>query len=163
MPRLLIAKISKPQGIHGEVKCHVLTDVLAVFDGKIKDFYVNDRLMHADKVSFRQGSAFIKFSEINSRNEAENYRNFDIKLEKEMLNNLVGDKILVDDLIGMSLLDENGEFVGQIVDFENYGSADILTILENKHEYQVPFIKQIFVQNGKSVYIKRKEYNENKI
>jgi len=163
MSRLLIAKISKPQGIHGEVKCHVLTDILAVFDGKIKDFYVNEKLMHAEKVCYRQGAVYIKFSGINSRNEAEVLRNLDIKLEKEILNKFVGDKILVDDLIGMNLLDEKGDFVGQIVDFENYGSADILTILENEHEYQVPFIKQIFVQNGKDVHVIRKEYEENKI
>ena len=163
MSRLLIAKISKPQGIHGEVKCHVLTDILAIFDGKVKDFYVNDRLMHADKVCYRQGAAYIKFSEINSRNDAENYREFEIKLDKEILSKFLGDKILVDDLIGMNLLDEKGEFVGQIVDYENYGAADILTVLEKSGEYQIPFIKQVFVQNGKNIYVKRKEYNENKI
>ena len=70
MQRLIIAKISKPQGIRGEVKCQVLTDVLAVFCGEVKDFYVGNKLMQAEKVAYRQGSLYIKFSGIDTRNDA---------------------------------------------------------------------------------------------
>ena len=163
MSRLLVAKISKPQGIRGEVKCQVLTDVLAVFSGEIKDFYVSGKLMQAEKVSFRQGSAYIKFLGVDTRNDAESLRNKEISLDKETIENFMHDEILVDDLIGLNICDENGFPVGQIVDFENYGAADILTILENGHEYQVPFVEAVFVQNGKKIHLLRKAYDENKI
>ena len=163
MPRLIIAKISKPQGIRGELKCQVLTDILAVFDGDLKEFYVDGKLMYAEHVSYRQGAAYIKFKGIDTRNDAELYRNQDITLDKEVIENYMQDEILVDDLIGMNLCDEKGNLVGQVVDFENYGASDILTILENGHEYQVPFIKQIFIQNGKNIYINKTKYDETKI
>lgn len=163
MSRLIVAKISKPQGIHGEVKCQVLTDVLAVFCGQVKDFYVDGKQISAEKVSFRQGSAYIKFEGVDTRNDAEKLRNKEITLDKEIIENFMEDEVLVDDLIGLNICDEEGFPVGQIVDYENYGATDILTILENGHEYEVPFIKEIFKQEGKKVYIIRKTYNENKI
>lgn len=119
--------------------------------------------MHAESVAFRQGSAYIKFEGIDSRIDAEKFRNKEISLDKDVIESFMEDEILVDDLIGLNICDEEGFPVGQIVDYENYGAADILTILENGHEFQVPFIKEIFKQDGKKVYIIRKNYNENKI
>ena len=78
MDRILVAKISKPQGIKGELKCQVFTDVLAVFNGEIRDFYVSGKPMRAESVKVRQGALYIKFEGINSRNDAENFRNKEI-------------------------------------------------------------------------------------
>lgn len=163
MAKLVIAKISKPQGIRGELKCQVLTDVLAVFDNTVMDFYVSGKPMHAEKVCFRQGAAYIKFEGVNTRNEAELFRNKEISLDKETVEKFLQDEILIDDLIGLVICDEEGFPVGQIVDYESYGAADILTIFEDGHEYQVPFIKEIFKQNGKKLFVDRQKYNENKI
>lgn len=163
MDRILVAKISKPQGIKGELKCQVFTDVLAVFNGEIRDFYVSGKPMRAESVKVRQGALYIKFEGINSRNDAENFRNKEITLKKETVQEYLEDGILVDDLIGLALYDEKGQLVGQIVDFENYGASDILTVLENGHEYQIPFISAVFTVDGNSVTVDRKAYNENKI
>lgn len=163
MDRLLVAKISKPQGIKGELKCQLLTDVLAVFNGEVLDFDVSGRSMHAEKISVRQGSLYIKFQGVDTRNDAELYRNKEIYLPKDVIQSYLNDEVLVDDLIGAVLYDEAGNMVGQIVDYENYGASDILTVLENGHEYQVPFVKAIFNVKGDSITINRKEYNENKI
>ena len=119
--------------------------------------------MQAERVSLRQKSLYIKFKDINSRNEAEALRNKEISISKQLLQNYLQDEILVDDLIGMALYDEKGSFVGQIVDYENYGASDILTVLENGHEYQVPFISDVFVIEKNNISVDRKAYNENKI
>ena len=163
MDRLLVAKISKPQGIKGEVKCQLLTDVLAVFKGQVLDFDVSGKIMHAEKISIRQDSLYIKFKDVDTRNDAELLRNKDIYLAKEIIQEYLQNEVLVDDLIGAVLYDETGNMVGQIVDYENYGASDILTILENGHEYQVPFIKDIFNIGENTITINRKKYNENKI
>ncbi len=163
MDRLLVAKISKPQGIKGELKCQLLTDVLAVFNGDVLDFDVSGRKMHAERLTVRQGALYIKFQGVDTRNDAELYRNKEIFLPKEVIQKYLSGEVLVDDLIGAVLYDEKGEMVGQIVDYENYGAADILTVLENGHEYQVPFILSIFTVGENSITVDRKAYNENKI
>ena len=69
----------------------------------------------------------------------------------------------MDDLIGMLLFDEEGNKVGQIVDYEDYGSAPIISIDENGHVYEVPYISQIFITEGDRLIINRRAYEENKI
>ena len=144
-----IAKILKPQGIKGEVKAMPLTNVLAVFN-LLKSCVVGQKTMNVEHISIRQGYVYIKFDEIKTRNDAENYRNQTIKVEKELLESAKdSEDFLIDDLIGMVLHDEKGEIVGQIIDVINYGSSDIFIIEKDGRSYQVPYVEDVFKrENG---------------
>ena len=144
-----IAKIVKPQGIKGEVKAIPSTNVVEVFD-KIKECLVGKEVMHVSHLSFRQGFLYIKFDEIKTRNDAENYRNFEIKIDKKLLEESKGeDEFLIDDLIGLVLYDDKGEMVGQIVSVQNFGASDIFVIEKEGRTYEVPFIPEVFkVEEG---------------
>ena len=144
MDKLSVAIVSKPQGIKGELKCKLLTDVLAVFNGENKDFYIEQRYFKAEHMRVSQGFLYIKFQEIETRNDAELFRNKKIFIDKEKLSDKLEEEILLDDLIGKVLYDTENSIVGQVVDCENYGASDILTILEQGHSYQVPFLKEIY-------------------
>lgn len=162
MSKLLVAKVAKPQGIKGELKCQVLTDVLAVFSSSI-NLYIDNNKMKVQRASVRNGFVFIKFEGIDSRNDAEFFRNKSVYAEKSDLESFLQDEFLVGELIGMALYDENGNFVGQIVDYEDYGASGIFTIVENGHQYEVPFIHQIFRREGKTLVVNKKEYDSTKI
>jgi len=144
-----IAKIVKPQGIKGEVKAIPSTNVVEVFD-KIKECLVGKEVMHISNLSFRQGFLYIKFDEIKNRNDAENYRNLSIKIDKKLLEETKGDdEFLIDDLIGLVLYDDKGEMVGQIVSVLNYGASDIFVIEKEDRTYEVPFVPEVFkIQEG---------------
>ena len=163
MDKLSVAIVSKPQGIKGEFKCKLLTDVLAVFNGTNKDFYIEQRPFKAERMRVSQGFLYIKFEGIETRNEAELFRNKKIFVDKDLLNQNLSDEILVDDLIGKMLYDKDKCVVGQVVDCENYGASDILTILEQGHSYQVPFLKEICLIKGNDITVDREKYDENKI
>ena len=106
-------------------------------------------------------SLYIKFSEVNDRNSAENLRNKKLYLEKEMLEeNLQDDEILVDDLIGMLLFDTDGEKVGQIVDVENYGATFNLIIEKNGRTVQTPFVDGLLIKDGDTFKVNRKIFEE---
>ena len=140
-----IATIVKPQGIKGEVKAMPSTNVVEVFDA-IKECLVGKELMHVRHLSFRQGFLYIKFDEINSRNDAENYRNCSIKIDKKLLEEAKNDdEFLIDDLIGLVLYDDKGEMVGQIVSVLNYGASDIFVIEKEGRTYEVPFVEEVFL------------------
>lgn len=147
-----IAQIVKPQGIKGEVKALPLTNVLAVFNS-IDSCLVGNKNMKIDNLSYRQGFLYIKFSGINTRNDAETLRNLFIKIEKQILEDCKDeDDFLVDDLIGMVLYDEKGDLVGQIVDILNYGATDIFVIEKEDRRYEVPYIQGVFnEENGKII------------
>ncbi len=147
-----IAKIVKPQGIKGEVKAIPYSNVDKVFD-VLTECLVGNKDMHIEHISFRQGFLYIKFKEINTRNDAENYRNQVIKIDKKLLEECTEeDEFLVDDLIGLVLYDDKGQLVGQIVEVLNYGASDIVVIEKDNRTFQVPYVEDVFeVHEGKLI------------
>ncbi len=162
MENLLVAKVSKPQGIKGELKCQLYTDV---FDAliKAKQVFIDGEACEVEKAKIRQGFLFLKLRGVDDRNHAEMFRNCEIYLPKQDLRKHLAEDFLVDDLIGMVLYDEKGVLVGQIVDYEDYGSAAILSIEANGHVYEVPYVEAIFKTQGETLVVDRKEFEGNKI
>ena len=139
-----IAQILKPQGIKGEVKALPLTNVLAVFNS-LKSCQIDGKDMKIEYISLRQGYLYIKFAEIKTRNDAENLRNKVLKIEKKLVEEAKNeDEILVDDLIGYILYDENGNLLGQIIDILNYGATDIFVVEIEGRQVEIPFIDDVF-------------------
>lgn len=149
-----IAKIVKPQGIKGEVKALPSTNVVEVFSS-LKECLVGNRNMHIEHINFRQGFLYIKFKEIKTRNDAELERGKSIMIERSLLENAKGEnEFFVDELIGMLIYDDEGEFVGQIINILNYGASDII-ILEKEHrQMQAPFVKDVFYRDGDALVAK---------
>lgn len=146
-----IAKILKPQGIKGEIKALPLTNVLAVFDN-LHSCQVGDKGMKITRLSLRQGFLYIKFEGVDTRNDAELYRNQNIMVEKALLEELKDDEeFLIDDLVGMIIYDDQGGLVGQIVDIENYGACDIFVLEREGRIIEVPFVEDIFYKEGDSL------------
>ena len=139
-----IAQILKPQGIKGEVKALPLTNVLAVFNS-LKSCEIDGKDIKIERVNIRQGYLYIKFAGVNTRNDAENYRNKILKIEKRLVEEAKNeDEILVDDLIGYVLKDEKGNLVGQIVDVLNYGATDIFVVEIEGRQVEIPYIDDVF-------------------
>ncbi len=162
MEKLLIAKVSKPQGIKGELKCQLYTDVFSAVE-QMTEVFVGQELCEVEYAKLRRGDLYLKLRGVDDRNHAELFRNCEIFLPKEEISKFVEDDFLVDDLIGMVLYDEDGNLVGQIVDYEDYGSAPILSIEQNGHVYELPYIKEIFKTEGETLVVIRNKFEENKI
>lgn len=155
-----IAKILKPQGIKGELKALPLTNVLAVFDN-MESCRVGRKNMKVQHISLRQGFLYVKFEGIDSRNDAELYRNQDILIEKSIIEDLKEeDEFLVDDLIGMVICDDQGEMVGQVIDIENYGACDIFVLEKDGRKFEVPYVEDVFYRDGEKLKAKREKLNE---
>ncbi len=162
MEKLLIAKVSKPQGIKGELKCQLYTDVFSAVE-QMTEVFVGQEKCEVEYAKLRRGDLYLKLRGVDDRNHAELFRNCEIFLPKEEISKFVEDDFLVDDLIGMVLYDEDGNLVGQIVDYEDYGSAPILSIEQNGHVYELPYIKEIFKTEGETLVVIRNKFEENKI
>lgn len=162
MSFVCVGKIVKPQGIKGEVKIQPLFEIPAIFNGK-HQLFIEKQPASFKSCTYRLGFGYVFFDEIDSRTTAEKYRGKFVYITVDEFDKIRGDFILVDDLVGQTLVDENGGFVGQIVGVENYGFDDIILVNENNHIYEVPFKKAIFDQKGKSVSVKRIEYDGAKV
>ncbi len=155
-----IAKILKPQGIKGEVKALPLTNVLAVFDN-IETCFVGNKSMKIERAVLRQGFLYVKFEGVNTRNDAELYRNKDICVDKSLLEQLKDeDDFLIDDLVGMVIYDDQGDMVGQIVDIVNYGACDIFVLEKDGREYEVPYVEDVFYKDGELLKARKEKLEE---
>ena len=148
-----IAKILRPHGVKGAVKVSAnLADIpFSIFN---KVYLGKDRIpSKITKVMNLNGFYSIMLDTIKSCNDAETYRNQAIYVNREDYS--VFDDIMLDgDYIGVEVKTKEDKYVGVVVDIENYGSADILSINCNGSTYMVPFIDDILqFDKSKNIFI----------
>ena len=165
MEKLCIGKIVKPQGLKGEMKVLPDTDVPAVFSN-VKTVFIDGKPHSVLHFVFRLGFAYLQIEGVDKIEDAENFRNKKVFVEKSVFENMGEENYLVADLIGMELFDETGKQAGVVEDVENWGSTDILIVRADGRAYQVPFLKEIFLNvnvKAKLITISKKHFNENKV
>ena len=164
MSLVCIGKIIKPQGIKGEVKIYPLVDSPAVFNNKVAMF-IDKKAVKVETCSYRNSFAYAKFDVVTDRNAAEKFRNALIYITKEDFYKFSQNEYLLEDLIGEKIYcDGSGEYVGQIMGVENYGSDDLIVVKEaDERTYLVPFVSAIFINNDDGVFVVKKEYEGAKV
>lgn len=159
--KIELGKILKPQGIKGELK--VLPLSLPDYLKSVELVEVNGREANILSCSIREGYVYIKLDICNDRDTAETLRDCVISAEKESLPDLAEGQYFYDDLIGCNVYFEDGEFVGEIVDIENYGSADIFVIKNGLNLINCPYVNNVFKSfdtKQKRIIANRKDFNE---
>lgn len=160
----LLGKIVKPQGIKGELKVYPADSDLSIYKN-IDSVFVENEQVKTKVLSFvkRQGFLYLKLEGVVDRDRAEQFRNKKLYVDEEQLSLNEG-TYFTDDLIDLDVVDENGNYIGVIVDIDSYGSADVITILEDKREYSIPFLTSIVLSVNKDcVVVDSVKYNEVKI
>lgn len=111
---LTIAQIVKPQGIRGEVKVLAMTDEptdLQAFDR----VYVGGNAFKILKVRPAGGNcAYLTLSGIADRNAAETLRGQEVRVMRSDAPALPEDTFYIADLIGCTLVDEDGRVYGEV-------------------------------------------------
>ena len=162
--QILLGKIVKPQGLKGEVKIHLSTNNLAVFN-HLKKMYIGASSAEIETLRLNNNFLYVKFKGIDNVDKAELLRNKEVFVDKSDFI-LQEDSYLIDDLIGCSVYDENNNFIGKFVDCEQYGAADIWIIYADGRDYYVPFLKSVFTKIlplQKMIFVNKKEFDSNKI
>lgn len=149
MEKLLsVGKILNFHGIHGEVKVGYTADKKDQLS-KIKEFLVikgiETKTLNVELVRFHKNIAIIKFKEINTVNEANEYKGAYLKVPKELLEKfLEEDEFYIDDLVNTNCYDQDGNLIGQISYIANLGAEDVLAFKDKEgKEYLVPFVKDL--------------------
>ncbi len=135
-----IAKILRPHGVKGAVKVSAnLSDIpFSIF----KKVYLGKERIPSTitKIMPLNGFYSVTLNTITSCNEAERYRNQPIFVQREDYD-VFEDVTLISDYIGLEVKTKDGQLVGIVVDVDNYGSADILSINCSGTTYMVPYIE----------------------
>ena len=155
-----IGKIVKPQGIKGELKVVLDCDFSRL--SALNQVLISGKSFKVLEHSLRD-ALYLKLEGVSTRNEAELFRGESVFVSEQSFKPLKDEEFYFKDLIGLKVVDENGEFIGEIVDIEQFGAADIITIKERNILFSVPFLNSIFLKIDKIAVVSREEYDNLKI
>lgn len=142
----LVGKILKPQGLKGEVKVQILSS----FPERFKEYQsLIIKGEHSEKQQIEytriaKEHAYIKFAQIKSRNDAELFRNKELWIEEQQLSTLKTGEYFHHNLVGMKIISEQGDDIGNVTDIETYPANDVLVVDTGLNEdVLIPVIKDI--------------------
>ena len=131
--RLKVGKIVNTHSLRGEVKVISSTDF--------------------EEERFKKGSKLL-ITRIDSINEAEKFKNLQLKVDSENISELEENEFYFHEIIGCRVFDENNMLLGEVVEILTPGANDVWVIKgENGKEILIPYIadvvKNVDVQNKK--------------
>ncbi|MDR2180308.1 MAG: ribosome maturation factor RimM [Synergistaceae bacterium] len=159
--KILVGYISSAHGVKGEVVVVPLTDFPERFRRMDSlDLYAEGTFVRTLRVTsarrYEGKGKWIVGSDLPDRNEAERYVGMSILVDAEERMSLPEDSFWVDDLIGLSVQDGEGNVLGVVEDFISSGGHEIyeITDKEGKRHY-IPavenFVKDIDLSSKKIV------------
>ena len=142
MSYITIGVISKPQGIKGEVKVTPLTDDNARFLS-LKEVFIDGKNYNVGGCKVTPAGIFIALEGVNDRNQAEQFRGKDVKVDRKDAVKLDEDRHFIVDIIGCKLV-ADGKVFGQIKDVLQYGAADIYAaVTSDSKKVMFPALKDV--------------------
>lgn len=155
MSKIEVGKIVNTHGVRGDIKINPYIDDVEAF----RDFefiYVNDIKLKIKGVKFVKRNPILSIEGIDSVEKAEKYRNISAYVDEEMLPELSDNEFYIKDILGLSVLTEEGETLGTVTEVYKTGSNDVYEVLkEDGKKFLIPAIaqvvKEIDIRNKKMI------------
>lgn len=143
---LQVGVISSTHGIAGEVKVFPTTDDITRFD------YLKEVILDTGKekleftvsgVKYFKNMVILKFKGIDNINDIEKYRGCSLWVTRENAVELKEDEYFICDLIGLNVITDEGEELGELVDVIQTGANDVYAVRTKEgREVLLPAIEQ---------------------
>lgn len=157
----LLARLIRPHGRKGELVAELLTDFPARFHDRKRLYLIppervgtRPREILLENFWFLRSRIILKFHGVDSINDAEPLRNFEVAIPFAERAPLDPGSVYVADLIGCSVFDLNreGAQVGEIVEVDRTSSSTELLVLRRRGlrppapELLIPFVREYLVR-----------------
>ena len=145
MDSIIIGEVLKPQGVQGELKVYPITDDPARFK-QLKKLMVSDgkttESLRINSVRIDpKGLVFLTIEGINTREEAEKYRGYTVKVDMKEVPPLK-DRWYYFELEGMNVYD-NDVLLGTLTKVLSTGANDVYVVNDNDREILIPALKTV--------------------
>ena len=160
MQKIEIAKVLKPQGIKGEIKVELYLSNLD-FWRSLKKFEIDGKVYTITTFRSQKNFGYIGTQEIQTRNDAETFRNKVLMVEKPKNNE--EDEYFIEDLENCCVVDEKSNIVGYVESVEKYSQTPIINVLINGGIKSFPFLKDVIKQvdiKNKKIIVKKPKLDE---
>lgn len=127
--QILIAKITSPHGIGGNVK--LINYLENPYDLEKYDvIFTKDNKNYKIKLikNIKQNIYIAKINDINDRNQAEEIRNIDLFIRKKELQELSDEEFYYHDLVNLEVRNLQGNKIAIIKKIMNFGAGDLFEV-----------------------------------
>lgn len=145
--KMELGKIVNTFGLKGEVKVYPYVDYIS----KVKNVYINGKLMKIEKARYQKNIAIVKIKGIDTIEQAEELKNLILEMERKDAPELPKGTYYINDLIGFDVYTDEGKLLGKLDDIFTTGANDVYQVGEILLPAIKDVIKQIDTENKKIV------------
>lgn len=157
---LMIAKITRPHGVKGELK--------AVPYFRADDFLVGVKRVYIDEKEYallssrvNGGEAILSLDGVFDRTSAELLRGKEVFALREELKNLGSDEFYISDLISLKVVDEDGKFYGVVKDILELKTDVFVLADENGKRVMFPHVIGVIDRvEGDTIFVFKQRLSE---
>ncbi|MDR3589671.1 MAG: ribosome maturation factor RimM [Negativicutes bacterium] len=141
---IIIGKIVAPHGVRGDIRVIPLTDFPSRFHRLTQVVLDDGKALTVKDVRTYQQQILLKFEGLDDRTAVEPLKGKLIKITKDQLVKLPEGHYFIFDIIGLSVFDDSGAFLGVVTDVLATGSNDVyIAEREGAKPLLIPAIKDV--------------------
>lgn len=144
---IVIARITRPQGVRGEVIADILTDFPERFAEleKVTTLRGENEIgsLELEFCRFHQQRIVFKFVSYDDKNTAESLRDLKLVIPRDEAVELDEDQFYVFDLVDCEVITVEGQALGKVVRVDDFGAAPLLTVSTGQKEFLIPLTHEI--------------------
>ena len=144
---LIVGRILKPHGVHGDVLAEIITDFPDRMTAGVR-FGLGEaegpseyHILHA--VRYHQGRWLLAVEGLRGRDQVEEWRKRFLFLPEQSLDELPEGYYYEHHLVGLECRSPDGELLGEVTGLDPGESQSRLLIRRGRREFLVPFVPQI--------------------
>ncbi len=151
---IVIAKVGATYRLKGELKLYVLSDSIetALSYGQWYIKKASDRtwaVLTGESVSRIGDKIIIQFADANVKEIAAKYTNALIAVPRSVLKETADDEYYWVDLIGMQVVNKEGQSFGKVDDILDTGANEVLCCKHKDQSYLIPFVNDYVIEVNK--------------
>jgi 16S rRNA processing protein RimM len=144
---IVVGTIFRKHGVRGEVKAFPLTDspqrFLAFDEVALEDSSGKRCLVKIDRVRFQQDRLILHFEGKDRLEDVEPFLKSRILIHRSKALPLEEGRFYHADIIGLSVVTEEGEELGTVTEILETGSNDVYVVRKGRREVLIPAIKEV--------------------
>lgn len=143
---LVIGKVLAPRGVHGEMRVHVETEIPERFQ-ILERVYVGPQYQcfAVRRARLFKGQALLQLEGIDDRDAAEAWRNAYVYVPIEEALPVGEDEYYYHEIVGLSVVTEEGEQIGRVTDILATGANDVYVVRGRRGELLLPAIGEVIL------------------
>jgi 16S rRNA processing protein RimM len=146
---LMIGQVARPHGVQGEVSVTIMTEFPERFDAMETVYVGNDDTVELLEVVSSRWSgerALLRFAGVHDRNDADKLRGLYLQIPVEEAMTLEEDAYYIYQLVGLSLVTDEGQPLGTLIEVIETGANDVYVVRGDQGEILIPAINDVVLE-----------------